>query len=162
MNRGWIFILLFTALGYAQATKAQNTKEQESNEKLVWLDWNTGYEKALKTGKIVLVDAYTDWCGWCKKMDRDTYANPAVIKKINAGFIPIKFNPEIEGMTYHIGEEKFSGAQLYGLFTQGQSTGFPTTYFIFPAKKRILLDAGYKGPDAFLQVLDTVIGESKK
>lgn len=142
--------------------QAQTTKSAAEPEKLVWLEWNEGYEKAVKSGKMVLVDAYTDWCGWCKKMDRDTYSNPAVIKKINAHFIPIKFNPEIEGKSYVIGQETFTGAQLYGLFTQGQSTGFPTTYFIFPAKKRILLDAGYKAPDGFLQVLETVIQESKK
>lgn len=141
---------------------AQTPKSTAEPAKLVWVDWNEGYEKAIKTGKIVLVDAYTDWCGWCKKMDRDTYSNPEVIKKINANFIAIKFNPEIEGKTYKIGDETFTGAQLYGLFTQGQSTGFPTTYFIFPAKKRILLDAGYKAPEGFLQVLETVVQESKK
>src|SRR4051812_21578649 len=65
------------------------------NDKLVWYGWNEGYEKAIKENKIVLVDAYTDWCGWCKKMDRDTYANPEVIKKLNQHFIAIKFNPEI-------------------------------------------------------------------
>jgi thiol:disulfide interchange protein len=43
---------------------------------LKWYGWNEGYAKAVKEGKIVLVDAYTDWCGWCKKMDRDTYSNP--------------------------------------------------------------------------------------
>jgi thiol-disulfide isomerase/thioredoxin len=38
-----------------------------AEKELKWLDWNTGYPLAKKNNKIILVDAYTDWCGWCKK-----------------------------------------------------------------------------------------------
>jgi thiol:disulfide interchange protein len=65
-------ILLFTSF----------TKPAESE--LKWYGWNEGYPLAKKEGKLILVDAYTDWCGWCKKMDRDTYANADVIKNLKA------------------------------------------------------------------------------
>ena len=129
---------------------------------LKWYGWNEGYAKAVKEGKIVLVDAYTDWCGWCKKMDRDTYTNADVIKKINEHFVPIKFNPEIQGVTYTVGEKTFTPQELYAMLTQGNSTGFPTTYYIFPNKMTLFYDPGYKAPDAFIQVLDMAIAESKK
>lgn len=133
----------------------------KQQEKLVWLSWNEGYEKAVKTNKILLVDAYTEWCGWCKRMDKDTYSNPEVIKKINQNFIPVKFNPEIEGVTYKIEGQTLTGQQLYSQLARGESTGFPTTYYIFPNKKSIFLDPGYKDAPAFLQVLEIAINESK-
>lgn len=132
------------------------------NDKLVWYDWNTGYEKAIKEHKIVLVDAYTDWCGWCKKMDRDTYTNPEVIKKLNQHFIAIKFNPEISFAGYKIGEQTFDNKQLYNMLSQGNSTGFPTTYYITPAKNALSIDVGYKGPEDFMKVLDATVENAKK
>jgi uncharacterized protein YyaL (SSP411 family) len=131
-------------------------------EKLVLLDWNEGYEKAVKENKIVLVDAYTDWCGWCKKMDRDTYSNAEVIARINKDFIPVKFNPEIKGVSYRIGDKTYTPEQLYSMLCNGETTGFPTVYYIFPNKKSVFLDAGYKGPEPFLKILDMALAESKK
>lgn len=127
-----------------------------STEELKWLDWNTGYPLALKTKKIVLVDAYTDWCGWCKKMDRDTYTNQKIISMLNKDFVVIKFNPEIKDATYEIEGQIVSGRELYAQLTQGKSTGFPTTYFIEPHKKQIQIAAGYLGPDDFSKVLEQV------
>lgn len=132
------------------------------NDKLVWETWNAGYEKALKTNKILLVDAYTEWCGWCKKMDRDTYTNPDVIKKLNQYFVIVKFNPEIENSAYKVGDQTLNNVQLYSLLCQGKSTGYPTTYYITPGKNSLVIDPGYKGPEAFLKVLDTAIENAKK
>lgn len=129
---------------------------------LTWYGWNEGYAKAVKEGKIVLVDAYTDWCGWCKKMDRDTYTNPAIIKKINAQFVPIKFNPEIKDVTYTIGDKSFSPQELYYMLTNGNSTGYPTTYFIYPKKMTLFYEAGYKDSTSFNTILDAAIAESQK
>jgi thiol:disulfide interchange protein len=70
---GFTLVLMLTSFAPPQKP-AQHVE-------LTWYGWNEGYAKALKEGKIVLVDAYTDWCGWCKKMDRDTYTNPTIIKK---------------------------------------------------------------------------------
>lgn len=136
------------------------TKPHE--EKLVWLGWDEGYEKAVKTKKILLVDAYTDWCGWCKRMDRDTYTNGEVVKKINEYFIPVKFNPEIKNVVYKLDDQTLTPQQLYAQLTRGESTGYPTVYYIFTNKKSVFIDAGYKDADAFLKILDMAIAESKK
>jgi uncharacterized protein YyaL (SSP411 family) len=125
---------------------------KEANEPK-WLDWNTGYPLAKKQNKIILVDAYTDWCGWCKKMDRDTYTDSEIIKILNKDFVVIKFNPELDDIVYELDGNKISGRELFGQLTQGKSTGFPTTYFIHPNKKQIQVAAGYLGPDDFKKVL---------
>lgn len=152
-----IFVLMFFIAALSSPLAAQTTSGE-----MKWYGWNEGYEKAVKEGKIVLVDAYTDWCGWCKKMDRDTYSKPEVISKINQHFIPVKFNPEIEGVKYKIGEQEFSGAELYSILTQGKPTGFPSTYYIYPALRKLFYDAGYKGPEQFLEILNAAVEEGKK
>lgn len=131
-----------------------------SEETLKWYQWNEGYPLALKENKIILVDAYTDWCGWCKKMDRDTYANPEVIKKLNKHFIVIKFNPELRDSTYNIDGQIYSARDFYMQLSRGESTGFPTTYFIDAKKKSVFIDPGYRDAKTFLQILDKVIADA--
>lgn len=144
-----IYFALFAFLLLTSFTKTDN--------ELKWLDWNTGYPMAKKANKIILVDAYTNWCGWCKKMDRDTYTDPKIIGALNRDFVIIKFNPEIAEIQYDLDGVKISGRELFAQLTQGKSTGFPTTYFIQPNKKQIQIAAGYLGPEDFLKVLDQIV-----
>ena len=62
------------------------------------IEWQKNYDAALaqakKEQKILLVDIYTDWCGWCKKLDRDTYSSKDVQAKVAKDFIAVKINPE--------------------------------------------------------------------
>lgn len=126
----------------------------KSTKELKWLDWNTGYPLAKKQNKIILVDAYTDWCGWCKKMDRDTYTDGEVISLLNRDFVIVKFNPELTDIVYELDGQKLTGRELYTQLTQGKSTGFPTTYFIQPNKKQIQIAAGYLAPTEFKKLLE--------
>ncbi|MCF8253718.1 MAG: DUF255 domain-containing protein [Bacteroidia bacterium] len=131
-------------------------------EELKWYQWNEGYPIAKKEKKLILVDAYTDWCGWCKKMDRDTYSHPEVIKKLNKHFIVIKFNPEQRDKTYDIDGQTFSARDFFAQLGRGENTGFPTTYFIDPQKQSLFIDPGYHDATAFLGILDHVIEDAKK
>ncbi|MCG9881139.1 MAG: DUF255 domain-containing protein [Bacteroidia bacterium] len=132
---------------------------KSASDELKWYKWNEAYPLAQKDGKILLIDAYTDWCGWCKKMDRDTYSNADVIKKINKHFIPVKFNPELKELTYDIDGQTYSARDFYAQLTRGENTGFPTTYFIDPKKKSLFIDPGYRDAAAFMQILDKVIAD---
>ena len=144
-------------LGFTLIFMLGSFSKANDKPELKWLDWNTGYPLAKKQSKIILVDAFTDWCGWCKKMDRDTYANLEIINALNKDFIVIKFNPEIENIVYELDGNNYNGRELYEQLTQGKSTGFPTTYFIHPNKKQIQIAAGYLGPNDFIKVLNQVL-----
>lgn len=41
-----------------------------------------------------VIDVYTDWCGWCKRMDAQTFSNQVVADFVNANYYPVKFNAE--------------------------------------------------------------------
>lgn len=132
----------------------------EATDELKWEDWNTGYPKGVKEKKIILIDAYTEWCGWCKKMDRDTYTNADIIKKINKHFVPIKFNPELN-KTYYIDSTAFTGRELHAMLSKEYSTGYPTTYFIVTSKNKLFINPGYENAEQFSKTLDKMIEASK-
>ncbi len=149
-----LIILLFAVVSFSSFTPLED-------DGLKWFNWNDGYPLAVKDKKIILVDAYTDWCGWCKKMDRDTYTNAEIIKKLNKHFVVVKFNPELRDLTYNVDGVTYSAHDFFAQLSRGENTGFPTTYFINPVKKSLMIDPGYKDPAAFMQVLDHVIAEAK-
>jgi len=132
----------------------------EQQATLKWEDWNTGYPRGIREKKIILVDAYTDWCGWCKKMDRDTYSNQDIIKKINKHFVPIKFNPELKDQTYYIDSTAYTGRELHAMLSKEYRTGFPTTYFIIPHNNKLFINPGYENAQDFGETLDKMLNEA--
>jgi thiol-disulfide isomerase/thioredoxin len=75
-------LALSTLLGlYAQeAVPAQPSHEPAFPE---LTDWSSAIQAAKASGKPIFVDAYTDWCGWCKVMDKKTFSLPAVKSYMN-------------------------------------------------------------------------------
>ena len=72
MKLAWMLLLFTLALRPPAVLAA------ESGSPLGWLNWDQGLSEASITKRPILVDVYTDWCGWCKRMDRDVYSRDDV------------------------------------------------------------------------------------
>lgn len=51
-------------------------------------------KESSKSGKLIFIDAYTDWCGPCKRMAATTFQDPEVGKFFNKNFINMKVEME--------------------------------------------------------------------
>jgi len=144
-------------------SETASSATHQTDGKLTWMDFAEGYTKAKAENKILLVDAYTDWCSWCKVMDRETYTNAQVIAVLNNEFVCVKFNPEVE-KKHKFGAYNLSSNELLYWLANGQPGGYPTSYFIFnPAKNdKRAAQAGYLPPDQFLNLLGEVIKRKKQ
>ncbi len=129
-------------------------------EEVKWMGFNEGYKLAKKSGKIMLIDVYTDWCGWCKRMDRDTYAKPEIAGLINEDYIAIKFNPEVGG-TYTFEGKEYNGQELAAVISKNQLSGYPTTIFYYPKTQKNNVVGGYYDAKRFEGVLVQVKNEFK-
>jgi len=65
-----------------------------AQEKIQWMSFEDAVERCAKEPKMVFIDVYTDWCGWCKRMDQSTFANPVIAKYMNEHFYAVKLNAE--------------------------------------------------------------------
>ena len=148
-----LFILFM--LGGFTTLKTNTTNE------IKWYDWNEGVVKARNEGKIALIDTYTDWCHWCKVMDKNTYTNEAVIALINKDFVPIKFNPELD-RKYINGADTMTGRELLGALSGGNASGYPTTYFYLTKKNVLYQESGYIEPVKFETLLKGMVAEHIK
>jgi thioredoxin-related protein len=95
------------------------------------------FEEALKTAKEqnkkVIVDVYTDWCLWCKKMDRDAYTDPEIKELISDNFIFVKLNAESDSKSNYNGKT-YTCSEIAAMF---DVSGYPTTVFLEPNGKLI-------------------------
>jgi|SRR5580658_3150551 thioredoxin-related protein len=112
-------------------------------------DYDAALQKAKKDNKLVIVDLYTDWCGWCKRLDKDTYSNKDVEARLTKDFVAVKLNPE----------QSSRGAQLARQFG---TTGFPHVVFVSADGKKVYEIGGYLPPDQFLKELDKVGEQATK
>src|SRR3990172_10089448 len=69
-------------------------QENKASSPLEWTMFDQGLARAKAGRKKVIVDVYTDWCTWCKKMDSDTYADKSVRTALTANFVGVKLNAE--------------------------------------------------------------------
>ncbi|MEM9983515.1 MAG: thioredoxin family protein, partial [Bacteroidota bacterium] len=57
-------------------------------------NWAQARELAAEQDKFIFVDAYTEWCGWCKVQDKNTFTNEDVGNLINEHFVSVKLDFE--------------------------------------------------------------------
>jgi thioredoxin-related protein len=116
---------------------------------LEWRSWNQGVAEAASSGRPMLVDVYTDWCGWCKRMDRDVYARADVRDYLSRRFVTVKLDAEGSQAARYEGRA-FTGTTLAKRF---KVTGYPTTVFLRADGGHLVNVPGYVPPERFLTLL---------
>lgn len=83
----------------------------------------------------IFIDTYTDWCGWCKKMDQETFTNSVIADILNTRFYPVKFNAEGKESVSFLGQTFVNDGkagrahQLAVALLDGQLS-YPTVVFL--------------------------------
>ena len=129
------------------ALLAGSTFAQSSSE-IKWLSITEAEKMMKKEPKKVIIDIYTDWCGWCKRLDATTYKDPAVVDYISTNYYAVKFNAEskdnivFQGTTYSYDSSRRINS-LSNLL-MGNSSGYPTTTFLNEKMEVLSVVPGYQ------------------
>lgn len=149
---------LFTFfLSFSLALTLTNTVQGQ--ESIQWMKFEEAIAANAKNPKMILVDVYTDWCGWCKKMDKDTFTDPRVIAHFQKNFYAVKLNAEDTKRKFPFMGKTFSEAEMAASM---RVNSYPNFVVIEPGLQNIAQLPGYREPEAFLAGLAELIEKAFK
>ena len=149
-------VLLFAALsGIPDGSEGAAVK---------WMTFEEALQKSKAEKRPVFIDVYTDWCGWCKVMDKNTFNDTRVSKLLNEKFYAVKFNAEqredvvFDGHTFKFVPSGRSGYHELAAALLNNQLSYPTVVFLDEDFKMIQPLAGYRKAPEF-HIIAQFIGE---
>jgi len=164
MNRLLLFFFAFVLLTLSAfratlPTERLISKPTDERKHINWLTIQEAYALTQKKPRKFVVDVYTNWCGWCKVMDRKTFSEPVIVDYVNANFYPVRFNAEqtadvtLGKETFkHIGGGSRGVHELAAALLKNQMS-YPTTVFLDEKFNLIQPIPGYLEPRTFHQII---------
>jgi thioredoxin-related protein len=131
----------------------------QAQEQIQWMKFEEAVAANANNPKMILVDVYTDWCGWCKKMDKDTFTDPRVVAHLKKNFYAVKLNAEDTKRRFPFMGKTFSEAEMAVAM---RVNSYPNFVVIEPGLQNLAQLPGYREPAAFLAGLNELIEKAFK
>jgi thioredoxin-related protein len=158
------YLLLASVLFFSNACSLKNSgksstasdkemvriKEIEKSDKIVWLSYDEAVMLSQKKPKKIFVDVYTNWCGWCKRMDATTLRDPNIVKYMNEKFYAVKLNAESGKKVVYKGNQISESDLASNIF---KASGYPTTVYLLPNEEILQPIPGYLDVDMLGKIL---------
>jgi thioredoxin-related protein len=146
--------LLLTALaldGIILGFSPAKTIEKPA-ESIKWITFEEAVELNKTTPKKIAIDVFTEWCGWCKRMDAGAFQSAEVVKYMSANFYCVKLDAEQKAdinwngqkFNYVKPEGQSRGINTFAYSLLDGKMGYPTIVYLNEKFERIMISPGYK------------------
>ncbi len=161
----FVSLTAFTFIGHGTSEKPQDAAQ------IKWLTFEEAVKQNAKKPKKMLIDVYTDWCGWCKVMDKQTFSDPIVIAYVNANYYPVKLNAEMRDKVTFQGKDfnfvlsnpnSNKGFHELAASLLDNKLSYPSTVVLDEQFNRIGVVPGFLRPEQFDQMLKYYGGNHHK
>ena len=130
-----------------------------------WMSWDQAVKANKSAAKPLIIDVYTDWCGWCKRMDETTFKDPRVAAYVNDNFYAVKLDAEqkgdivYDGTTFSFQQQGKRGVHMLAASLLDGRLSYPSIVYLNGAMERTMISPGYKDADALLNELKQAAGK---
>ena len=126
-----------------------------AQEAVKWYSIDEAVRLSSQEPRVLVIDVYTDWCGWCKRMDAMTFSDPEVVAMLNKNFYPVKLNAEgkedivIGDRTFKFVDNGGRGYhEIAAVVTKGRLS-YPTISYVDEEGRVLQAAPGFKTPEQF-------------
>ncbi len=124
---------------------------QQENE-VTWFTMEEAQQRAEEQQKKVLIYAEAQWCGYCKKMNKEVFPKEVVQDSLNKYYYPVRIDVESDKKLTFNGEPMTQ--QQFAHRQQVRST--PTIFFVNANGEILGMQPGYMPVDVFSKLLSYV------
>lgn len=164
MNKTATILISLLLTGFFSFSQGDGTAE-----KIKWYSFEEAMEMNRKNPKKVFIDMYTDWCGWCKKMDQTTFKDPVIARFMNEHYYAVKFDAERtdtvlfqnRAYTNPNPNGRRSSHELARALLNGRMS-FPSFVFLTEEGQPITIVPGYQKATGFEPILHFIAKEAYK
>jgi thioredoxin-related protein len=148
----FVFLLLATAM------TVPDTGAPVEDGPVKWMSFEEALKKSKAEKRPIFIDVYTDWCGWCKVMDKSTFSDPTVAKLLNDKFYAVKFNGEqkedviFDGTTFKFVPSGRNGYHQLAAALLNNQLSYPTVVFLDEEFRMIQPLPGYRKAPEFHKI----------
>lgn len=160
ITRWWYY---FAAVICANAIPVQaQTSETVGSEAVHWLTFEEAVEKSKTEKRKIFIDVYTEWCGWCKVMDKNTFSEPLIARILNENFYPVKFDAEqtadveFKGTTFKFVPYGSKGTHQLAMALLNNQLAYPSVVFLNEEFEMIQPLQGYQKPEEFHKIIQFI------
>jgi thioredoxin-related protein len=130
--------------------------QRSTQEAVHWLTFEQLEDSLAARPKKVFIDFQTDWCAYCRKMDKVVFTKAAVIEELNKNYYAVRFNAESDAVV-SFGGRQFTNDQIgksrNPLHQLAQLLALREGRFVAPTL--VLLDEDFKVTGRYFQYLDS-------
>ena len=153
----YFFLSLALAFVVNSCTSQPLRPGVDANAKIKWMNFEDAVALGEKQPKKLFIDVYTDWCGWCKKMDATTFMNDEVADYINKNYYAVKLNAETKDTivfrgTKFVYKPEFKSNEL-AVSLLNRQMGYPTYVFLDEQFAMLTPAPGYMQPEGIMPML---------
>jgi thioredoxin-related protein len=136
-----------------------------SSAQISWMSWDEAIAANKKEPKKLLVDVYTEWCGWCKKMDKNVFTDPVIEAYVKENFYAVKLDAEqkeaieYDGHTFNFNPNATRrGVHDLAVALLDSRMSYPSIVYLDEHRDRISISPGFKPADKFIHELNFIQG----